>query len=50
MQKFSVIAGTLDRVPNGVPEIQKRTLARLVAFVFCDDSGFDLDIALYKAL
>ena len=46
MQEFPVISGTLDRVANCMAEIQKRTLSRPVTFVFRDDSGFDLDIAL----
>ena len=50
MQEFPVISGTLDRVANCVPEIQKRTLARPVTLVFRDDSGFDLDIALDQPL
>ena len=50
MQEFPVISGTLDRVANCMAEIQKRTLARPVALVFRDDSGFDLDIALDQPL
>ena len=50
MEEFPVISGTLDRVPNCMAEIQKRTLPRLIALVFRDDSGFDLDIALDELL
>jgi len=50
MEEFPVISGALDRVANRVAEIQKRALARPVALIFRDDSGFDLDIALDKPL
>ena len=50
MQEFPVISGTLDRVAYRMAEIQKRALACPVTLVFCDDSGFDLDIALDQPL
>ena len=46
MQEFLVIPGALDRVANCMTEIQERALPGPVAFVFRDNSGFDLDIAL----
>ena len=45
-----IVPGALDRVSDCVTEIQKRTLTCLVALVFPDDSGFDLDVALDQPL
>ena len=50
VQKFPVISGTFDRMADCVAEIQKRSLACAVTFVFRDDSGFDLDVALDQPL
>jgi hypothetical protein len=47
MEEFPVISGALDRMANCMAEIQNGTLARSVTLIFRDDSGFDLDIALY---
>ena len=50
MQEFPVISGTLDRVANGMAEIQKSALSRPITLVFRHDFGFDLDIALDQRL
>src|SRR3954452_631320 len=45
MEESPIIPGTLDRVANCMAKIQQGALAASVALVFCDDSGFDLDVA-----
>ena len=50
MKEFPVIPGAFDGVANCMAEIQKRTVARPVALVFRDDSGFDLDVAFDEPL
>ena len=50
MQKFPVISCALNRVPNCVSEIQKRSLVCAVTFVFRHDARFNLYVALDKPL
>ncbi len=45
MKDIAIAPGPLDRVSNGVAEIQEGSFAGLLALVGCDDRGFDLDIA-----
>ncbi len=46
VEKFAIIARTLNRVTDRVTEIQKRALASPVTLVFSHDFGFDPDVAL----
>ena len=46
VQKFPVISGVLDCMANCMTEIQKRSPACAVMFVFRHDARFDLDVAL----
>ena len=48
MQKFSIIAGPLDSVPDGVTKIQQRALAGPVELISCNDSGFNFDVPANK--
>ena len=50
MKKFPVISRALNRVTDGVPEIQKGAFACLVALVFRYDIRFDLDVATNEFL
>ena len=45
MQNLAVISRTLDRVPNGMPEIQQSALTVSVALVVCYHPRFDFNIS-----
>ena len=50
MQKLAIISGALNRVADGVSEIENRAFAGLVALVLLNDFRFYLDIAPNKLL